>query len=150
MRRLLLVALLALYASIAFAQSPSGTGMRGGGNAGYPAGATPTAAGSTGTTSAVTASIAATAGKVSFLCGFSIGNAQTSTGTIVTAPTVTGVIGSVTLTYEVQNTLSTSNIFSQTFSPCLAGSGQNAAVTVTSPANADASAVAVNAWGYVQ
>jgi hypothetical protein len=62
---------------------------------------------------------------------------------------VTGATGG-TLTWEVQNTAPVATQFAQTFNPCLPGSAQNTAVTVTSPATADASTVAVNAWGYQQ
>lgn len=98
----------------------------------------------TGTTGAVTATLPAAQGKQTFLCGFAI---QSIGGTAQVAPTVTGLVGG-TLTYTVLNS-ATVQTLSQTFSPCVPSSAVNTGVVVTSPAAVGATAVNVNAWGYI-
>ena len=116
---------------------------------GYPTGATSVVGASTGTTGAVAPSIGAGvgSGRLVFLCGFSISTLEGVTAA-TTAPTVSNLAFFGTFTYQVTNTASVANTFTQTFSPCLPAVAVNQSITVTSPANATASAVDVNVWGY--
>lgn len=114
---------------------------------GYPQSSTPTVGAGTGTTGAVTASITNAVGKFSYICGFSISTLEGVTAAN-TAPTVTGLVFGATFTYQIANAASTANTFSQSFAPCIPAASTGSAITVTSPANANATAVDVNVWGY--
>lgn len=134
------------WAAIAFGQNISvGTST----GTGYPTGATSVVGANTGTTGAVAASIGAGvgSGRLTFVCGFSISTLEGVTA-LTTAPTISNLAFFGTFTYQVTNTASVANTFTQTFSPCLPAVAVNQNITVTSPANANATAVDVNVWGY--
>jgi hypothetical protein len=105
----------------------------------------------TGTTGAVVATLPAAAGKITYICGFSV-----SPGSAATAITIqVVVVANSTFTWAVGAPVTavgtTGATFTQTFLPCIPASGTNTAITVTSGAlgtsgiNND-----VNAWGYQQ
>lgn len=111
---------------------------------GYPSGATPITGNAQGTTSAVVATLAATAGKTTYICGFHID----STGSGAIGPiTMAGLIGS---SMVFQGTAGANNNPSQTFTPCVPASAANTAITITTTADGTATAVDVNSWGYQQ
>lgn len=120
----------------------------GSGTAGYVSNATPVTVASTGTVSAVTAAIPAAAGKFSYICGFDITIIQNATAAVPTTPTVTGT--QATLTYQMVNAVSTTTLLTHAYNPCLPSSAANTAITVTSPADADATTVDINVWGFQQ
>jgi len=95
----------------------------------------------TGTTGAVVGTLAAVAAKTTFINGFAV----SGTGTTATVITVAGLAGG---SQVYQLTLpGTLNI---NFVPAIGGSAVNTAITVTAAANASATAVDVNSWGYQQ
>jgi hypothetical protein len=107
---------------------------------------TPTAitGNSTGTTGAVVGTLAAAASKTTFICGFSVSAAGgvASVGPI----TIAGLIGSSQV-YQLFSTATGANLVVP-FSPCIPASAANTAITITTTADATASAVDVNSWGY--
>jgi hypothetical protein len=104
------------------------------------------AAGSTG---AVVGTLAGTAGKTTYICGFNVSavGGAASVGPI----TVAGLVGSSQV-YQapVNGTAPAPTVASFTFTPCIAASAVNTAITVTTTANGTASAVDVNSWGFQQ
>ena len=135
----LLLAFLLLWAAPAFAQP-------------FPRhNSVPVTNAGTGTTGAVVATLPAAAGKITYICGFSV-----SPGSAATAITITVVmVANSTFTWAVGAPVTavgtTGTTLTQTFNPCVPASGSNTTITVTSGAlgtsgvNND-----VNAWGYQQ
>jgi hypothetical protein len=132
------LALLAALSVPASAQRPTPTGA-----------VTSVAASATGTTSAVVATLPAVASKTNYLCTVDISELQGSTAGSFSA-TVSGLVGSVTFTYEGSNAASSASTISRTFTPCIGANGANSAISVTANANANAAAVSVNLTGYAQ
>lgn len=100
----------------------------------------------TGTTGAVVGTLAAAAGKTTYISGFSISTVGSAgdVGPIVIA----GLLGG-SQTYHLFSTATGNNLLI-TFPTPLAASAVNTAITVTTTANATATAVDVNSWGYQQ
>lgn len=97
-----------------------------------------------------TATLAAAAGKKTYLCGFSI----TSTGSTaagVVSPSVTGTItGTLTFTYaSVAGATLANQPLVIPFNPCVPSSAANTAIAVALPSLGTGNTNAtVNAWGY--
>ena len=166
MKKLLIALFLTLLPTIAFAETqrnpcyytptnqpgsgPSGSGCvpvavsnpLPVGFAGYPSGVTPITGNATGTTGAVVATLAAVAGKTTYICGFHID----STGSGAFGPIT--LAGIVTSSMVFQGTAGANNNPSQTFTPCIPASAANTAITITTTADGTATAVDVNSWGY--
>jgi hypothetical protein len=132
-----LLILLALIPSIALAQAPQPfVPLEAGGQI---------VGNSTGTTSAVVGTLAGTAGKTTYICGFAV---SAIGGTAAVGPiTIAGP--STSLVYELASTV-TGVTLTQTFTPCIPASATNTAITTTTTADGSASAVAVNSWGFQQ
>lgn len=113
-------------------------------SAGYPAGATPITGNSTGTTGAVVGSLAGTAGKTTYICGFNVSatGGTAAVGPITIANTVTG-----NMVFELNSSVAGTNL-AQNFNPCIPANAANTAITTTTTADGTASAVAVNSWGF--
>src|SRR6516164_11194415 len=108
----------------------------------YPAGAIPITGNANGTTGAVVGTLAGTAGKTTYICGFTvsaIGGAAT-----VGPITVAGLVGSSQV-YQapVNGTAPAPTVASFSFTPCIAASAVNTPITVTTTANGTATAVDV-------
>ena len=116
--------------------------------AGYPSGSTPITGNATGSTAAVTGTLAASATKFTYICGF---NVSAIGGTATVGPvTVAGLIGSSQVYQLPVNATAGQVLLTQNFNPCIPSSAINTAITVTTTADATASAVDVNSWGYQQ
>lgn len=102
-----------------------------------------------GSTAAVVGTMAATAAKTNYLCGF---NVQAIGGTATVGPiTVAGLIGSSQVYQtDVNSATVGKQVASATFSPCIPASAVNTAITITTTADGTATAVDVNSWGYRQ
>jgi hypothetical protein len=100
-----------------------------------------------GSTSAVVGTLAAAASKTTFICGF---NVQALGGTASVGPiTIAGLVGSSQVYQTVLNSATLGQqVASATFSPCIPASAANTAITITTTADATATAVDVNSWGY--
>jgi hypothetical protein len=88
----------------------------------------------TGTTGAVVATLPAVAGKITYICGFSV-----SPGSAATAITIqVVVVANSTFTWAVGAPVTavgtTGATLTQTFSPCVPAAGSNTTITVTSGA----------------
>lgn len=119
----------------------------------YPAAATAiTAASGNVAAGNAVATLAAAAGKTTFICGFTLTSAG-STGAAVVSPTVAGTInGTLTYTYTSIAGATLANApLQNNFTPCLPASAANTAIVVTLPSlgagNTNATAVA---WGFQQ
>lgn len=139
-----------LRISISSAVPPSSTSVCGtvtanlGGQ--YPSGATPVTATATGTTAATTATLAGTAGKTTYICGFSI--TADATSAIAGNATVTGPIGGTMTFIQGVGTATAPTTLDKNFGLCIPASGQNVAIAVVSAAAGTLGNTAVNAWGY--
>jgi hypothetical protein len=113
----------------------------------YPAGAQPLAASATGTTAATTATLTGTAGKTTYICGFSI-NASATAVTEGNA-TITGTTGG-TLNFEqgVQALTAGVAVTSQAFAPCIPSATVGGNIAAVSAAAGSGGVVSVTAWGY--
>lgn len=101
----------------------------------------------TGTTGTVTATLAAAAGKITYICGFNVSAIGATTATTV-AITVGVLAGNVTQTYQNTVPITGASTVAQTFAPCIPGNALNTAISVSEAANANGTAIDVNAWGY--
>lgn len=112
----------------------------------YPSGAVPLTATATGTTAATVATLAGTAGKTTFICGFTI--SADATTALAGAAVVSGTI-SGSLNY-IQNVgaATAAGVLTQTFNPCIPASAANTAIVITSAAAGIAGNTSVNGWGY--
>jgi hypothetical protein len=97
-----------------------------------------------GTTGAVSATLAGVAGKITYICGFTVSGA----GTGLISPVTVGSVGLSTSPY--QGISAGVAPFSQTFSPCIPATAVNTGISVTTTADASATAVDVIAWGFQQ
>lgn len=99
----------------------------------------------TGTTGAVTATLAATSNKTTYICGFDVSAAG---GSATVSPiTVNGLLGGG---FTYQGVSSGGAPFQHAFSPCIAASGANTSITISTTADGTATAVDVQAWGFQQ
>ena len=107
-----------------------------------PAGATGITGNASGTTGAVVATLAAVAGKTTWICNFNV----SASGTASVGPiTIAGLAGGSQV-YQ----LTAPGSVGATFTPCLPASAQNTAITITTTADASATAVNVNSSGFQQ
>lgn len=115
-------------------------------NGGFPTASTPINGNATGSTGAVVGTLAGVASKTTYICGFSI----SATGGVATlGPIVIAGLVTASQTYQLFSTATGANL-SVPFSPCIPASATNTAITITTTADATASAVDVNSWGYQQ
>lgn len=113
---------------------------------GYPTGAVPITGNAAGSTGAVVGTLAGTAGKTTYICGFSV---DAIGGTAAVGPIT--VAGLVTSSMVFQLTSSAAGVSrSVPMNPCVPASAANTAITITTTADGSASAVNVNSWGYQQ
>jgi hypothetical protein len=99
----------------------------------------------TGTVGAVTGTLTSATGKTAYICGFAI--SATGTGSIG-AITITGLLGG-TQTYQAGLSAAGGVVAQAQFSPCLPASGTNVNIVITTTADASATAVDVNSWGFL-
>ena len=114
---------------------------------------TPITASATGTTGTITATLAAAAGKTTYICGFYYTGTNATAANPATTVTITGAIGG-TLNFgfptlaaaaAVPNTIP----IDEQFIPCIAASAINTAIVVNGPAlGAGATLATVSAWGF--
>ena len=108
----------------------------------YPSGVTVIAGNAAGTTGAVVGTLAAAALKTTYICDFDVSAAGTgSVGPVVVA----GLLGG-SKTYQ----LTAPATLSKSFTPCMPANAVNTAITVTTTADASATAVNVNSSGFQQ
>jgi hypothetical protein len=140
-RLLALLVLLAMLGTPLYAQS----------NAQYPAGAIPIAASSGNVAAATaTATLAATPGRTTYICGFTV-TAGGSTAAATVNVTVTNTTGG-TLTYNYSTSTGVdapSAPLPVVFSPCVPANAQNTSIVVSMPTLGSGNAhAAINATGY--
>ena len=113
----------------------------------YPAGAIPITGNATGSTGAVVGTLAALAGKTTWICGFDV---EAIGGTAAVGPiTVAGLKGS-SMVFQASSTAAGGSVARMTFTPCVPASAANTAITITTTADGTATAVDVNSWGFQQ
>lgn len=123
------------------------------GNAGYPVGATPIAQSATGTTGGATATLAASAGRFTYFCGYSV-SPGSATAAITITITISGIQGgshviSVGAPVTAAGSTGAPVIF---FLPyCIPSSAVNISISVAASAlGAGGVNQSVNVWGYQQ
>lgn len=110
-----------------------------------PPGAAQISGNAAGTTGAVVGTLAAAAGRTTYICGF---NVQAIGGTAAVGPiTVAGLVGSSQV-YQGSSSAAGGTIAKEAFNPCLPASSSNVAITITTTADGTATAVNVNSWGF--
>jgi hypothetical protein len=118
-----------------------------------PPGAIPVTASATGTTGAITATLAAVAGKTTYICGFVFTGTNATGANTATNVTVTGTTGG-TMNFGFPTLAAGAAVPNQApvdeaFLPCIPGTSVNTAIVVNGPAlGAGATLVTVTAWGY--
>lgn len=130
---------------------PAGTATLGNVGTITPAGATArTAASGNVANAAAVATLAAAAGKTTYICGFTLTSSGSTAATVV-SPTVVGTItGTLTFTYvSVAGATAANQTVIVPFDPCVPANAVNTAIVVTLPAlGAGNTNATVNAWGY--
>lgn len=113
----------------------------------YPNGAVPLTATATGTTAATVATLAGTAGKTTYICGFTItaDAPALATGTAAVSGTISGSLSYLQTILAAAN--GTSDL-TKNFNPCIPASAANTSVVVTSAAAGVGGNTIVNAQGY--
>lgn len=105
----------------------------------------PTQGNGTGTVGAVVGTLTALTGRTASLCGFSVN----AVGTGAIGPiTIAGLLGGSQVWQLTATT--TGATVGTTFTPCIPASAASTNITVTTSADASATAVEVNSWGYNQ
>lgn len=100
-----------------------------------------------GTTGAVVGTLTATTVTTAYLCDFDV---QAIGGTAAVGPiTVAGLLGGSRV-YQGSSTAAGGTVVAKSFRPCLPASAKNTNITITTTADATASAVDVNSSGYLQ
>ena len=98
------------------------------------------------TTGASSATLTGAAGKWTYLCGFTVTSAGTTSATLG-AITITGTV-SGTMTFEYAYVSSGQGILGIAFPGCISSSAINTSIVVNTPAGGAGTVGAVNAWGY--
>lgn len=117
----------------------------------YPSGATPiTATFSGADTSSSAATLAAAAGKTTYICGFTVSGLGATALTNVTVA-VTGLTGAGTLNYTYSmpaGATVAATPLNVPLSPCVPGNAVNTAIVVTVPGGAGNTNTTISAQGY--
>src|SRR5271170_5466211 len=109
----------------------------------YPKGAVAIGGNGTGSTGAVVGTLTPAATDTAYICGFNV----SALGTLTVGPiTVAGLLGGSQV-YQLVATAGGVTLEIQ-FSPCIPASAINTPITTTTTADASATAVDVNSWGY--
>lgn len=104
-------------------------------------------ASSTFTTGAATATLTGASGKWTYLCGFVVTSAGTTSATLGNV-TITGTVTG-TLNFEYAFVSSGQGVFGTAFGPgCIQSSAQNTSIVINTPAGGAGTVGAVTAWGY--
>jgi hypothetical protein len=104
-------------------------------------------ASATFTTGTATATLTGASGKFTYICGFVVTSAGTTTATLGDI-TITGTITG-TLNFEYAFVSSGQGILGIAFGPgCIQSSAKNTSIVVNVPAGGAGTAGAVTAWGY--
>lgn len=138
---LILWALIIWAASAVFAQSSVRTTNV------YPWGSLPIIGVGTGTTGAVVGTLAAVAGRTTYICGFDVTGVG---GTATVGPVTIAGLNGGSLTYQGSLTAAGGVLVREIFNPCIPASAVNTAITTTTTAAGGATAVDVNSWGFQQ
>jgi hypothetical protein len=147
LKRIAFALIACLWASVAFGQANGVSGIATG--TGYPQGSTPIVVAASGSTGAVGTTILAAPGRFNYLCGFQVSSAG---GTASSGPVaVTGIGGPSATQFTFQLPVNAAGVpvnFVQTYWPCLPATTANSNISLATTANATATAVDLQAWGY--
>lgn len=113
----------------------------------YPWGSIPIIGVGTGSTGAVVGTLAAVAGRLTYLCGFDI---SAIGGTAAISPVVIAGLNGGSFTYQGSSSAAGGIVLREVFNPCIPASALNTTITITTTADGSASAVDVNSWGFQQ
>lgn len=127
----------------------SSGGSAGAGGGGFPVNSIPITGNAQGTTGAVVGTLAAAAGRFTYICGLNVSAVGSAAGAVGPI-TVAGIVGSSQVYQLAAAATPSAGFLSQTFTPCIPSSAQNTAITVTTTADATGTAIDVNSWGFQQ
>jgi hypothetical protein len=118
----------------------------------YPQGATPITASATGSTGAISATLAAAAGKSTYICGFSYQGSDATAAVaanIAITGTITGTMNFGFVALAAGAAVPQPGPTTVPFAPCVQSSAVNTAIVVTPPTLGTGATIAtVSAWGY--
>lgn len=100
----------------------------------------------TGTTGSIAATLTGAAGKWTYVCGFTITSASTTSAAAVTA-TLTGTV-TATMSFIYTFVSSGQGVLGVAFPGCISSSAVNTSIAINVPAGGTGTVVAANIWGY--
>lgn len=103
-------------------------------------------ASATGTTGAISATLTGVAGKWTYICGFVLTSAGTTSATVVVA-NITGTISGA-MNFQYAYVSSGQGLLGVAFPGCISSSAVNTSIVVNLPAGGAGTANGVTAWGY--
>lgn len=106
----------------------------------------PLTASTTGTTGAISATIAGASGKFTYICGFTVTSAGTTTATAGTVAISNTASQNLYFTYLFPS--SGQGILGVAFPGCITSNSTNTSITVSLTAGGTGTAATVNLWGY--
>jgi hypothetical protein len=108
---------------------------------------TPLTISTTGTTAQITATLVGAAGRFTYICGFVLTSAGTTTATLGNATVAGTVSGTMNFTYSFVS--SGQGLLGVAFPGCISSSGPSTSIVVTLPAGGAGTTAAISAWGYL-
>jgi hypothetical protein len=133
--RKLIVLLFCLFPTLAWSQQLP-----------YPPGSAPVTISTTATIGAFSVILPAVTGRTTYLCGFIVSSAGTTTG-LAAAGTITGTIsGTLNFTYAFVS--SGQGLLGMSLPNCIPASGQNQTITISVPAGSTGTVASLFAWGF--
>jgi hypothetical protein len=100
--------------------------------------------GAVGTTGAVSATIPGVANKTAYICGWAV----SATGSGAVGPISIQNLINTNQTYQATASATGGVVAQAQYTPCIPANAQNTGIAVTTTADASATAVDVNVWGY--
>lgn len=107
----------------------------------------PLTASTTGTTGAISATISGTTGKFTYVCGFVITSAGTTSATSGTA-TLSGTVSSNMSFIYTFPAAGSQGLLGVAFPGCITSRATNTPITIVAPAGGAGTTVGANLWGY--
>jgi hypothetical protein len=101
----------------------------------------------TGTTAQITATLTGAAGRWTYICGFVLTSAGTTTATLGNATVAGTISGTMNFTYSFVS--SGQGLLGVAFPGCITSSAPNTSIVVTLPAGGAGTTAAISAWGYL-
>jgi hypothetical protein len=108
---------------------------------------TPLTVSTTGTTAQITATLTGAVGRWTYICGFVLTSAGTTTAALGNATVAGTVSGTMNFTYSFVS--SGQGLLGVAFPGCITSSAPGTNIVITLPAGGAGTTVAISAWGYL-